>query len=419
MSTSLIRRAARFVRMAAAACLAAASIAPAEAGEPVKVALVVANAKYDAVSQLFNTVNDARLIASSLKSIGFSNVVVAENLGKVAMEKALRDFSLVADKADVAVIYYAGHGMEMNGANYLIPVDARLARDRDVDVEAVKMSTLLDMAEGAKQLRVIILDACRNNPFEASMVRANGSRSVSRGLAAVQVTGQSLVVYATKAGTTAADGTGQNSPFARALAARIGEPREINMLFRRVRDDVLKETGGEQEPFTYGSLSSDEFYFRAPTLSVAAGAAPAAVDIEAEAWGLCRGAHGRGPCDAYLASYGKGRFAALAKAKLSDFGTAAPIAVTAAAPMRAELVQALGVNVRGSDDGAGIAVQGVQPSGLAFGQLFAGDVITAINSAALQPGRSAGEQLTEGMASGRIRLLVKRGPTSTLVILRQ
>jgi uncharacterized caspase-like protein len=203
-------------------------------------------------------------MAASLRRAGFAKVELKENLNKSAMERALRAFGSEAASANVAMIYYAGHGIEVAGQNYLIPTDARLLQDRDVDLEAIRLDSALAISEGAR-LKLVVLDACRDNPFLAKMARTIRSRSIGRGLAEVEPETDTLVVYATKAGSIAADGDGRNSPFATALASRMLEPGvEINMLFRRVRDDVLRLTGRVQEPYTYGSLSGTEFYFVPP-----------------------------------------------------------------------------------------------------------------------------------------------------------
>ena len=175
------------------------------------------------------------------------------------------------------MVYYAGHGMEVSGVNYLIPVEARIAVDRDIQFEAVALEQVMTSVEGAKKLRLVLLDACRDNPFAAQMRRvavvqpalssgptggATGTRSASRGLSEVKVSGATLVVYAAKHGQTALDGEGGNSPFAVAFAQRIATPNvEINKLFRLVRDDVMEATAGRQEPYTYGSLPGREDFF--------------------------------------------------------------------------------------------------------------------------------------------------------------
>jgi len=187
-------------------------------------------------------------------------------------------FSKEAEKADWAVVYYSGHGMEVNGTNYLIPVDAKLAIDRDAATEAVSLDRVMAAADGARKLKLIVLDACRNNPFTPQMRRTAspdaataagatavgvvGSRAVGRGLGAVKVSGATLVVYAAKHGQTALDGEGSNSPFAVAMVQRLATPNvEINKLFRLVRDDVMEATAGRQEPYTYGSLPGREDLF--------------------------------------------------------------------------------------------------------------------------------------------------------------
>lgn len=393
-------------------------LAPASAqSAQTRVALIIANSAYLSVPALPNPVADGRLVAKSLKSSGFQTVILLENQDRIGMERALRDFAAAAERADVAMIYYAGHGIEANGENYLIPVDARLANDRDLEIESVKLSTLVRMAEGAKRLRIIVIDACRTPP--SGMKRVASSRSISRGLAPIEPEGDSLVVYSAKAGTTAADGSGQNSPFAASLARRIVQPgRELNILFRLVRDDVMKETKGVQEPFTYGSLSSEEFFFIPATKGSSVG-----IDMEAEAWGLCRDSVTRSPCENYLKAYAKsGRFTALATTRMNDLSSApAPIAaaVRPAAPIALETANALGINVRANADWSGIRVESVSSSGIAYGQLLSGDLIIAVNSNGLQRDVPAGEQLDAAMAGGRVKLLVKRGPTSTLVILRK
>jgi Caspase domain len=227
-----------------------------------RVALIIANGRYANAPQLTNPIADSKLIEASLRRAGFDDVQTRTNLGKAAVEAELRAFGNRAEGADVALFYYAGHGIEAGGQNYLIPTDAKLQRDRDLDIEATRLDTVMQVVSSAR-LRLIILDACRNNPFEASMQRSIRTRAVSRGLAEVEPEGETMVVYAAKAGSTAADGDGANSPFATALARRLPQPGlEIGLLFRSVRDDVLSATGRTQEPFTYGSLSGQAFYFR-------------------------------------------------------------------------------------------------------------------------------------------------------------
>lgn len=234
----------------------------------VRIGLVIGNSSYRSGGQLPNAQRDAELVARTLREIGFTKVVVLNDADSSTMRRALRDFSVEAEKADWAVVYYAGHGIEVGGTNYLIPVDARLAAERDAVFEAVPLDQVLTSIEAARKLRLVILDACRDNPFIRAMTRTVASRSLSRGLARVEPEGGTLVAYAAKAGQLALDGSGQNSPFVTALTRRISEPGlEINMVFRAVRDDVLSATDKQQEPFVYGSLPNQAFYFKPPAES--------------------------------------------------------------------------------------------------------------------------------------------------------
>jgi tetratricopeptide (TPR) repeat protein len=229
-----------------------------------RVALVIGNSKYASVSDLANPANDARLLAVTLRRLGFAEVIERHDLDFAAFTAAIKEFGDKSADADWAVVYYAGHGIEMNGVPYLIPVDAKLLRDTHVTDEALPLERVLLKVETAKKLRLVILDACRNNPFASRMVRTTGlNRSIGQGLTAIEPEGGVLVAYAAKHGTVAQDGEGANSPFASALANFLAErDLEIQFLFRKVRDRVMSETGGKQEPFLYGSLGAEPLYFQ-------------------------------------------------------------------------------------------------------------------------------------------------------------
>jgi Caspase domain len=227
-----------------------------------RLGLVIGNSAYASVGKLPNPVRDADAVAASLRSAGFAVVTVKNDLSRFAMISALNDFADQAANADWAVIYFSGHGLEVDGTNYVVPVDAKLLADRDVGDQAISLDRLLKATLGARKLRLVILDACRDDPFLSNMKRTMASRSIGRGLARVEPEGGTLVVYAAKDGQIAYDGDGQNSPFVTALTKRIAEPNiEINMLFRQVRNDVLVATGRKQEPYVYGSLPPESFYF--------------------------------------------------------------------------------------------------------------------------------------------------------------
>ena len=228
-----------------------------------RVALVIGNAAYQNVSPLTNAGRDAEALAAEFDALGFRKVTLLRDLTREQMFAALRAFAKEAETSDWAVIYFAGHGLEMGGINWLAPVDAQFRTDRDVRLEAVSIDELSTAIEGVRGLRLIVLDACRNNPFAPQMRFTNSTRSLGTGLARVEPGGGTMVAYAAKAGQVAHDGDDGNSPFMKALLKRLKQPGlEISMLFRFVRDDVLAATGRQQEPFVYGSLPSEPFYFR-------------------------------------------------------------------------------------------------------------------------------------------------------------
>lgn len=221
-----------------------------------RAALVIGNSTYRNVPSLSNPLNDATEVAALFKSAGFSSVDLRRDLGISEMRRAISDFAEEASDADVAVIYFAGHGIEVDGANYVIPVDARLSRDFDIEDETVSMDRILRSVEQARRLRLIILDACRDNPFLKTMKRTAAVRSIGRGLAKVEpAVSDTLIAFAAKAGSIALDGDAKNSPFTAALLHNIASPGlDLRIAFGRVRDEVLKATNRKQEPFVYGSL---------------------------------------------------------------------------------------------------------------------------------------------------------------------
>jgi multidrug efflux pump subunit AcrA (membrane-fusion protein) len=234
----------------------------ARAARETRIALVIGNASYKAVAALPNPQRDAAAIAAALRGVGFQTVTLAGDLSREKFVDALRTFAAAAEKADWAVVYFAGHGIEVGGVNYLVPVDAKLASDRDAQYDAVSLEQVVGAVEAAKKMRLVIVDACRENPFAQQMKRTVASRSISRGLGRIEPEGGTLVAYAAKHGEIALDGDGTNSPFVTALIRHLPTPgMEIYKLFRLVRDEVLTATARKQEPFFYGSLPSEDFFF--------------------------------------------------------------------------------------------------------------------------------------------------------------
>ncbi len=230
-----------------------------------RVALVIGNANYSHAGLLTNPANDARAFAGALRRLGFTDVIERYDLTRETMGRALKEFGDRVEGAEWAVVFFAGHGIEMNGSTYLIPIDAELKRDSHVSDEALSLSAVQAKVDAATKLGLVILDACRNNPFLSRMARTGGTtRSVARGLPAIEPEGNVLVAYSAKHGTTADDGTGPHSPFTEALLAHIEEPGlEVTFLFRRIRDQVRTKTDRRQEPFLYGTLGSEPLYFKA------------------------------------------------------------------------------------------------------------------------------------------------------------
>ncbi len=225
-----------------------------------RVALIIGNGTYHHVASLANPPNDAADLEEAFLRIGFevSRVSIAD---RSAFLQALRVFEDKASAADIAVIFYGGHGIEIDGSNYLIPVDAKLERDTDVEDDPVALTRVLQAVREAKRLRLVLLDACRANSFETRMKRSVAARAIGRGLNNLQPAGSTIVAYSAKQGTLAEDGSGRNSPFASSLLTRLQQPGlEVNFLFRAIRDDVLKITNMRQEPYTYGSLGSERIY---------------------------------------------------------------------------------------------------------------------------------------------------------------
>ncbi len=242
------------------AVLAGLAAAPAQA-DGKRVALVIGNGAYRNVPVLPNPANDAGDVAAALKRLGFAVTLIANGTFD-EMRRGLIAFGRDAAGADMAAVYFAGHGMEIGGENWLIPVDAELKRDTDAANEAISLRSAMLQVSDTTSLGLVILDACRNNPFAAKMQRALAVRAAIRGgFGRIEPAGNVLVAYAARDGTTALDGDGKNSPFTAALLRNIETPGvEVTFMFRNVRDDVMEATANEQQPFVYGSLSRRAIY---------------------------------------------------------------------------------------------------------------------------------------------------------------
>ena len=255
----VVRRARRAMHLLGALCCALVlfQAGPAEAR---RVALVIGNADYK-VGPLQNPLNDAIAVAKAFEALQFDKVILRSNLGLEGFRAALTEMSRESAGAELGVVYFAGHGVEVAGRNYLIPTDAVLAKSGDLDLQAIALDILLNQLAEVTRLKLVILDACRTSVFPI----AGAKRSVQRGLARIEPEDNTLVVYAAKDGTTADDGAGRkHSPFTEALLRHIGTPGlEVRLLFGQVRDDVMELTRHEaqpQQPHVYATLGGSAHY---------------------------------------------------------------------------------------------------------------------------------------------------------------
>ena len=230
-----------------------------------RVALVIGQSAYRAVPALPNASNDAKRMSDLLGSAGF-DVTAAPDLSQGDMRQAISNFAnkVTSSGPDtVALVFYAGHGLQIDGENYLVPVDVDPRREADIPLQAVRLNDLLNTLGALHtRMRILMLDACRDNPFAPTMQRTIALKLVDKGFSNIEPSTGIMVVYAAKHGETALDGEGKDSPFATAVARNLREHVEVRKLFDIVRDDVWTATQHRQQPFTYGSPPGrEDFYF--------------------------------------------------------------------------------------------------------------------------------------------------------------
>src|SRR5690349_4427719 len=301
-----------FMRAALAGVILFVAASGAIAQSEQRVALVIGNSAYKE-SPLSNPGNDAADMAKALSEMGFK-VILRRNANTRAMREAVREFGTELRRAQVGLFYYAGHGVQIRGANYLIPVGGDIRGEADVEDQGVDANYVLrTMEEAQTKINIVILDACRNNPY------ASGFRSASRGLAQMTAATGTLIAFSTAPGSIAADGSGRNGLYTQYLLASLRQPdTDILKGFQRTRAGVVKETGGKQTPWESTSLTGD-FYFRGGGAPAAGGssssaiiAAPA-VDAEVLFWDSMKSSTNPADFQAYLDQYPNGRFAGLAR----------------------------------------------------------------------------------------------------------
>ena len=306
-----------------------------------RVALVVGNSNYRYTAPLANPVNDAKLVAETLRRIGFKLVGGGPvlDVDKAQFDAAVQQFGSELTGAEVGLFYYAGHGVEVRGANYLVPAGAKLGREADIDFQMLNASLVLRQMEGAgTKLNIAVLDACRDNPFGGSF------RSPSRGLAPMQAPEGTIIAYATQPGNVAEDGDGANSPFAAALASVLPRPGlEAAEAFNEIALKVKKDTRGRQLPWLAHSPIEGKFYFAGGVGSAGAvakaaaepafapGAVSDAVRLEVAFWESVRGSNSAADVQKYLDRYPGGSFAPLARSRIAALQAPAQAAQTAGA----------------------------------------------------------------------------------------
>jgi len=309
-----------------AGCLFSILLSCAPALAERRVALVIGNSAYEFAPPLANPRNDAADMARKLEDLGFE-VISGADLGLQDLRAKVREFVRLLEGADMALFFYAGHGLQVNGRNYVAPVDASLKSDDDLDFEAMPMELVLSAMERNTKTNLVFLDACRDNPLAVNLARSMGTRSgaVGRGLAKTEGGVGSLVAFATQPGNVALDGTGRNSPFTTALLKHLGTPGQgVTDDLILVRREVLEATGGKQVPWDNSSLTG-----KVVLVAKAETAAPAPRadnSVELAYWQTIKDANEKGFFEAYLEQYPDGAFANLARLKIAQIeaGVVAP-----------------------------------------------------------------------------------------------
>ena len=336
-----------------------------------RVALVVGNSAYRNVTPLDNPRNDARLMATTLQGLGFQLVGNGAqiDLDKSAFDAVLSKFGDAVLGADVALFYYAGHGVQVSGRNFLVPVSANPTKEADVYLQMVDTNVVMSQMEGAgTKLNIVLLDACRNNPFGSRGLRATGG-----GLAQMQAPEGTLISYATQPGNVAQDGDGGNSPYSKALANTIRKPGlGLFEAFNDVGLEVKHATGGSQQPWVSSSPIAGTFYFASPAASAAPADKPAAAaeDDARRDFNLAQQLDTREVWDAFVQKYPDGFLASAARARLDELkNKQAALSPAAAPPLAAPpthsvtppLVEPLGGNISGVWSGTYSYASGNKP----------------------------------------------------------
>ena len=308
------------------AVLVSLALLPAAAHADRRVALVVGNSAYQHTPKLANPKNDATDVSAALKALGF-HVIDGFDLDKAAFDRKVRDFATALQGADAGVFFYAGHGLQVAGQNYLVPVDTELTTAAALEFEMVRVDVVHRVMERQTSTNVLFLDACRDNPLARNLARAMGTRSaeIGRGLAPLESGVGTLISFSTQPGNVALDGAGRNSPFAGALVKHMSAANDdLGAILIAVRNDVMQATQRKQVPWEHSALTG-RFYFNPPVQAAPAApqasatpAAPARLSEAAEAWDRTKDTTSIPVLEAFLARYKDTFYSELARARIED-----------------------------------------------------------------------------------------------------
>lgn len=310
------------VMMAAGIACALCISGDAQAGK--RVALVIGNSAYKYSGELVNPRNDATDISAAFLSLGF-RIISGFDLDKPAMERKIREFATALQGAEAGVFFFAGHGLQVSGVNYLVPIDAQLSTATALDFEMIRLDLVHRTMEREAPTNIIFLDACRDNPLARNLARAMGTRSanIGRGLAPTETGVGTLISFSTQPGNVALDGEGRNSPYAGALIRQLGRSNnDLNTILIDVRREVRRETQGKQVPWEHSSLEG-RFYFNAAVrpdqhTTPPPAAAPAPSGEAALAWNAVKDSTSVSALEAFIARFGGTFYAELARQRISE-----------------------------------------------------------------------------------------------------
>jgi uncharacterized caspase-like protein len=301
---------------------------------PRRIALVIGNSAYRHTPRLENPRNDAADMGLALRKLGF-HVIEGFDLDKAAFDVKIAEFAAALAGAEVGVLFYAGHGMQVSGLNYLVPVDAKLAAMSDLGAEMVRLDLVHQTMERAAKTNLLFFDACRDNPLARNLTRAAAAqtRGIGRGLAPVESGAGTLISFSTQPGNVALDGAGRNSPYSGALIRHLAASRDdINAMLIAVRNDVMRQTDRKQVPWEHSALTRRYYFYAGDGAPAAAPADQLRLSEASEAWNATRDTASLEVLDAFVARYGDTFFAELARARIEQLRSAS----LPAAPAQAE-----------------------------------------------------------------------------------